>query len=244
MLELKFLGVGDSESLAHYNTNILIVHRSRRLLVDCGWTAKKALHENGLAINDIEAVFVTHVHGDHVFGLERFGFEARYVLGGHRIRLVGDESVLEVLWRECLKGCMGYSSSGENGIEDFFDVRLVKDGAFEWADMRFEVFPTPHTKGKPSFGIRLPGRFVFTSDSNVIPGLDKIAGEDEVIFHDACITRKEHPAHATVDEMRRCYSEALRKRIFLMHYEDAFIGSNIDLGDFAGVVKQGDVFRW
>jgi len=240
--ELKFLGTGDSESLRFYNTNGLLQHGGKRLMIDCGWTAKQALDESSLSIADIDAIFITHVHGDHVFGLERFGFESRYVHGGYRIKLYVPETVLPILWHECLKGCMGYSSDGKNQLNDFFDVRSVHE-KFTWQDTEFLTFPTTHTKGKPSFGMRMPHRFTFTSDTNVIPHLEQWVEDDRWIFHDVWAAEGEHPAHATIDEMRKAYSPALLRRIWLMHYDDAIEQHLGKMGSFAGWAKQGEVFQ-
>ncbi|RME83486.1 MAG: MBL fold metallo-hydrolase [Zetaproteobacteria bacterium] len=238
---LQFIGTGDSESLRFYNTNALITRNGKHLLVDCGWTAKRALHERGLRICDIDGVFVTHVHGDHVFGLERFGFESRYVYRGHRIKLYLHESVLGPLWDECLRGCMGYSSDGENAIEDFFDVRIVET-TFSWEGIDFEIFPTTHTPGKPSFGVRAPRRFTFTSDTNAIPDLPEIAKEDPYVFHDLYLSGPSHPAHATPEELMDAYPETLLRRIWAVHYGDDIERRLDKLERFAGWVPQGMVF--
>lgn len=240
---VRFIGTGDSESLNYYNTNMLVSTRAKNLLVDCGWTAKQALRDHGLTIKDIDAIFITHVHGDHVFGLERFGFESRYVHGGHRIKLYVPESVLYPLWHECLKGCMGYSGDGKNDMDDFFDVIPVSERFF-WEGLDFEVFPTTHTVGKPSFGIRLPYRFTFTSDTNAIPELSRIVQDDPYVFHDVYLSGDSHPAHATAPELRRLYSPELLRRIYAIHYGDDIIDQLHKLEGFAGWVRQGELFKW
>lgn len=241
-VKLRFIGTGDSESMKFHNTNLLLEYQEGRLLVDCGWTAKQALHDLGLGIPDIDAIFITHVHGDHVFGLERFGFESRYVHDGYRIKLFVPESVLPILWEECLKGSMGYSSDGQNTLHDFFDVCVVNDG-FVWQGLHFQTFSTTHTKGKPSFGVRLPHRFTFTSDTNVIEGFEVLVDDDLYVFHDAYVAGAIHPAHATVQEMREAYSPALLRRIQLVHYDDAIVEHQEKLHGFAGWVRQGEVFQ-
>jgi len=241
-VSLQFIGTGDSESLRFNNTNLLVNYWGKKLLVDCGWTAKPALHELGIGIPDIDAIFITHVHGDHVFGLERFGFESRYVHDGHRIRLYVPEAVLPVLWDECLKGAMGYSSDGKNELGDFFDVCVVTE-SFAWHGLHFEVFATPHTRGKPSFGLRLPHRFTFTSDTNVIRNFDALVEDDKYIFHDCYVAGDWHPAHATVQEMRNAYPESLLKRLSLIHYDDTVDSYAGRLEGFAGPVKQGEIFQ-
>jgi len=211
-MQLQFIGTGDSESMCFHNTNLLIKHNHKRILIDCGWTAKQALYDIGLGICDIDAIFITHVHGDHVFGLERFGFESRYVHDGHRIQLFVPASVLPYLWNECLKGSMGYSSDGVNTLADFFDVHIVDEPHFTWHGIQFDIFPTTHTVGKPSFGVRVPHYFTFTSDTNVIEGFTEMVGDDKYIFHDGYVAHEFHPAHATVKSMKDYYGEQFTKQ--------------------------------
>jgi len=241
-VKLQFIGTGDSEAVRFNNTNLLVKYKRKKLLIDCGWTAKSALLDFGFNVSDIDAIFITHVHGDHVFGLERFGFESRYVHNGYRIKLFVPESVLPVLWGECLKGCMGYSSDGKNELDDFFEVHVVDD-SFLWNGLVFELFKTTHTIGKPSFGLRLPHRFTFTSDTNVIPDFESLVENDKYIFHDCYMAGDFHPAHATLQEMREAYSESLLKRILLIHYDDDVESHAQSLEDFSGLVREGECFQ-
>ncbi|RMG40979.1 MAG: MBL fold metallo-hydrolase [Methanobacteriota archaeon] len=237
-----FIGTGNSECLNFYNTNMLISRNAKHLLIDCGWTAKEALLNQRLSIRDIDAIFITHIHGDHVFGLERFGFESRYV-HNHRIKLFVTRDVLYPLWNECLMGCMGYSSDGKNDIGSFFEIIQIDD-SFSWQGLDFKVFPTTHTVGKPSYGIRLAGCFTFTSDTKAIPDLDKITQDDPYVFHDLCLAVDHHPAHATIPELIQSYPPELLKRIYAVHYEDDIMNHIHKLKNFAGWVKQGEIFRW
>ena len=78
MAHLTMLGVGHSESIRHWNTNAMVTAGRRRLLVDAGYTIKFALHDLGLTFADVHAIFLTHVHADHCFGLERMAYECRF----------------------------------------------------------------------------------------------------------------------------------------------------------------------
>lgn len=243
VITARFIGTGDSESLRFFNTNLLVEAGGRRLLVDCGWTAKQALARIGLGFQHLDAVFITHVHGDHVFGLERAGFEGRYV---HRrkLRLFVPRVLRSVLWDECLKGSMGITSEGEMALEDFFEVCEVEE-RFSWSGLEFQLFPTTHTPGKPSFGIRLAGAFVHTSDTNVLPDLPGLARDVELVFHDAHTGHARHAAHATPEEMAAAYPAWLLRKIVWVHYgdnvEDAFARGG---RSFRGWARQGEVFRW
>ena len=44
------------------------------MLIDCGSDIKHSLFEQGLSHTDIDAVYISHLHADHVGGLEWLGF--------------------------------------------------------------------------------------------------------------------------------------------------------------------------
>ena len=52
------------------------------ILLDCGEAAQHQLQRSDLKLSDLQAVFVTHAHGDHVFGL--FGFLCAAAIAGRR----------------------------------------------------------------------------------------------------------------------------------------------------------------
>jgi ribonuclease BN (tRNA processing enzyme) len=237
MAHLIALGVGDSESIQFWNTHLLLRTDAGNLLIDCGYTIKYALAEHALGLPDINAVFVSHVHGDHVFGLERIGFESRYVYN-QRARLYLEPELRIPLWDQCLKGSMGYSSSGRNTLESFFDVEEISGHAFEFGGVRMRTFHTRHTVGKPSFGIVFNDSLIFTSDTNVLPWIARDR-TSRPIWHD-CSFVDTHPAHATVHEMIEAYPESVRRRIRIIHY-----GDDVDLyreeieSSLGGIVSQG-----
>src|SRR3990167_4274691 len=145
--ELLILGTGHSESIEHWNTNAMLATPKGNMLIDCGFTIKYALRDQGLSLPDIDAVFITHVHGDHVFGLERIGYESRFSYG-KRVKLYIRETLLTELWDQTLKGSMGLASEGENTLQDFFDVVVLKDNHFSYNGVDIRLFHTRHTPRK------------------------------------------------------------------------------------------------
>jgi phosphoribosyl 1,2-cyclic phosphodiesterase len=64
---LRILGSGSSGNSA------LIVTAGARVLVDAGFSARRLgrlLAETGESLAQIDAVFLTHEHGDHIAGIE------------------------------------------------------------------------------------------------------------------------------------------------------------------------------
>ncbi len=239
--DLTVLGTGNAESLRYWNTSAWVRTNAGNLLIDCGFSVKPALHERGLSLQSVDSVFITHVHGDHVHGLERLGFESRYVYHRRPV-LYLEEDLYHPLWEKCLAGSMGQTSCGSSRLEDFFDVRMIEHHTFTVGGCRFQTFPTPHTVGKPSYGLVINDRVLFTSDSTVIPELDAFFPHG-FIFHDICLQAK-NPVHATLSELIARYPLQVRQRMFLMHYGDEidFYRALIDR-QFLGVAEQGQVIE-
>ena len=234
---LCFLGTGDSEAVNYWNTNLLLESGGQRLLIDCGYTIKYALRDVGLGVNDIDAIFITHIHADHCFGLERFGYETRYTYNT-RIPLYATPDVLDPLWNETLKGSMGHSSDGENQLDDFFEVHIIKGHRFRFGECELELFRTNHTGGMATFGVIIDDRLIFTSDSNPLPWIAEDRSERRIV-HD-CSLQDWNPVHSTLAELAQAYPPEVRARMWGIHYGDDMPARRAEIESvLAGVAEQG-----
>jgi ribonuclease BN (tRNA processing enzyme) len=182
---LSVLGSGAAFSRRYGTTcSVLTMPSGDAWLIDCGRQAPEQLAEADLGWHHIKGQLVTHVHGDHVYGLEEFAFVRYYVKGdevasvmkgGPRPRLVAHSAVLAELW-EVLGPSLRYRSD-ESGqpvagrLGDYFDVlgpvRVEAPRragwnhaeAFRSDDLSLVARETRHVHGKPStsFELALPG---------------------------------------------------------------------------------------
>ena len=125
MLRFTILGSGSSGNCAYLETDDV------RLLVDAGFSAKQIelrLGAMGRSLSDIQAIFLTHEHGDHVCGLP-------VVAKRHNIPVYCNR-----LTAECLHPQMpGFSA-----------FRLFESGAtVELGDLKINSFSVPHDAYDP-----------------------------------------------------------------------------------------------
>jgi len=67
---VRFIGSGDSfASGGRFQTCILVDADGYRFLIDCGATSLVALKRAGIDPGSIDAVLLTHFHGDHCGGV-------------------------------------------------------------------------------------------------------------------------------------------------------------------------------
>jgi phosphoribosyl 1,2-cyclic phosphodiesterase len=125
MLRFTILGSGSSGNCAYLETE------HTRLLVDAGFSAKQIelrLASIGRSVADVQAIFLTHEHGDHVCGLP-------VLAKRHKIPVYCNRLTAEYLHPQ---------------MPDFTGWRLFESGAtMELADLRINSFSVPHDAYDP-----------------------------------------------------------------------------------------------
>ena len=78
-MELRFIGSGDAfGSGGRLNTCFQVVGQRVNFLIDCGASSLIGLKARGTALNDIQAMFITHFHADHFGGVPFFMLDAQF----------------------------------------------------------------------------------------------------------------------------------------------------------------------
>lgn len=180
-MTLRLFGAGGAFTRTLGTTCSMITLRSgRRWLIDCGRQAPDQLHDAGYCWHDIEGQIITHVHGDHVFGLEDFAF-SRFFYGkggvpstiesGHGPKFIAHSAVIDEVW-ETLAPALRYLRDERGNrragtLETYFDI--IRPADFEpprqnpWRHSErfqadgFELVAreSEHVPGKPSCSLEI-----------------------------------------------------------------------------------------
>ncbi len=99
MLEVTFIGSGDAfGSGGRRNTSILLRGRQGSILLDCGPTTPHGLRELGVDPREIDAIAISHFHGDHVAGIPFLLLEFEFELERAKpLQIFGPPSIRERL---------------------------------------------------------------------------------------------------------------------------------------------------
>lgn len=216
---LRFLGVGNAAAAGELGSASAVLECDGRslLMIDCGLQALDAhLARYGTAP---DAVFVTHVHMDHVAGLERLFFRAWFDPERRgRVRMYVAAPVVPYL-QSRLAEYPGVLAEGGANFWDAFQLVPVTRG-FWHVGRWFEVFPVRHHRPDTAFGLRLRGSVVWTGDTRPIPEmLAQYADAGETIAHDCALHG--NPSHSGIDDLEREYPGELLERLVLYHYASA-----------------------
>src|SRR6476659_1270745 len=154
-MKLTIAGSGDAfGSGGRLNTCFLLETAKATLLVDCGASAMPALKKQGIDPNKIDAIVLSHLHGDHFGGLPFLLLDYQFTLKRERPLLVaGPPGTRERLKAAC---------------EVFFPRSTGSKWKYEWRVQEIPVGATAdvlghnvvtaevvHQSGEPSTALRI-----------------------------------------------------------------------------------------
>ncbi|MGO4543699.1 MBL fold metallo-hydrolase [Paenibacillus sp. 2TAB23] len=235
-MNITMIGTGSAFAKKYDNNNALIEVNGFRLLVDCGITLPKALHQQGISFQELDGVLISHIHGDHVGGLEEYAFQMMFKYNRKPVLYIA-ESLVDPLWEQTLRG--GLTQGPLERLEDFFEVRPIKpDIETELSPgLKVKLIQTKHIPNKPSYSILFNGSFFYTADMRFDPELLQQLVDEGVstIYHD-CQLEAPGVVHATLDELLSL-PVAIQQKTWLMHYGDA-IDQHAGRTGFMRIVEQ------
>lgn len=150
-MELEFLGTGAGVPAKHRNvTSIalkLLDERNKVWLFDCGEGTQMQILRTTIRPRKIEKIFITHLHGDHIFGLPGLLSSRSFQGGDEGLEIYGPKGIEEYV-RTSLKLSQSRLSYPLTFIE------LDEEGLI-FEDDRFQVFTKRLDHGIECFGYRV-----------------------------------------------------------------------------------------
>jgi ribonuclease BN (tRNA processing enzyme) len=170
-MEIKVIGCGNAFTTKNFNQQFLLEENGRKLLIDCGWTTRFALLNAGINIMDIDDIYISHLHSDHIGGLECMAFLRYDWKNRPRVyddkwtdvdernniptpvnnsecyapRLYGNKNLIDELWDKSLRGGLESMEGFVASIETFFEPCYIEpNDYFMWEGWKCELIQQIH----------------------------------------------------------------------------------------------------
>jgi ribonuclease BN (tRNA processing enzyme) len=154
VVTVQFVGSGDAfGSGGRFQACISVRSRHSHVLLDCGASSLVALRRLELNPEAVDAVVVSHLHGDHFGGIAFLVLDQQFARRERPLLVAGPPGL-----RERLLQSMEVLFPGSSTVERRFELRSIElpervptlVGLVE-----VTAYPVAHASGAPAYGLRL-----------------------------------------------------------------------------------------
>jgi len=227
-MRLTIIGCGDAFGAGgRLHTSFHVRSQQSTFLIDSGATVLVGMRRLGLEPNDIDTVFVTHLHGDHFGGLPWLLIDGQYVSKRTRPLVVTGPRGIEARFLTAAEALYPSITTAGRGFDLIFR-EYREQVPLEASGVSVTPFEVKHPSGAPPYALRftIDGRVVaFTGDTGWVDTLYQVAqGAD--LFISECfqydVTIPIHLDYATIDAN---YARLGAKRVLLTHMGEAMLSA-------------------
>ncbi|GEK90919.1 ribonuclease Z [Alkalibacterium kapii] len=150
-MELLFLGTGSGVPAKHRNLSSIVLklldERNSMWMFDCGESTQQQILNTTVKPRKIEKIFLTHMHGDHIFGLPGLLSSRAFQGGDTPLTIYGPKGIKQYVMMS-LKLSQSHLRYGIHYVEIDEDGMIFEDDQFLVTAKRLQ-------HGIPSYGYRI-----------------------------------------------------------------------------------------
>ncbi|MFK7953427.1 MAG: ribonuclease Z [Ekhidna sp.] len=239
--ELLILG-SNSAAFAHrrHHTSQLLKVQGQHFLIDCGEGTQLLLRRNKVKISKVDYIFISHLHGDHYFGL--IGLLSTMHLFGRKkdLLLVGPPGLLEIISLQ-----FKYSETALNFKINFIEFTPeVSEVVFETERLTVTTIPMDHRVPCSGFLFKekpkkrrinrrvLPDLELSNIEIVKLKNGEDILNDDGTVKHEnKLLTLEPHPAYSYAfcsDTRYKKELEDVVRGVDLLYHESTFASDMTD----------------
>ncbi|SOB58448.1 Beta-lactamase domain-containing protein [Pseudodesulfovibrio profundus] len=216
-MRTTFIGVGEAFDDNQLNTSLLIETAESSLLLDCGFTAPMGFWKAAAHPLDLQAIYISHFHGDHFFGLPALLMRMKQEGRTAPLTILGQPGV-EAVVRQTIE--LAYPGSLAKASFDlsFMECSAGQNIVLGHMCLGFALSDHP----RPCLAIRVDcgDRALFYSgDGGATADTAALAAGADLIIHESFTMDADTPGHGTVDASIDFARRAGARQLALVHIE-------------------------
>jgi ribonuclease BN (tRNA processing enzyme) len=232
-MRLQFVGCGDAfGSGGRFNTCFHLVGRGVNVLIDCGATSLVSMNKLAIDPNDVDVIFLTHFHADHVGGVPSFLLDANYVLKRDRaLTIVGPPS-LKARYAGIMEA--GFPGTRDLALRFPLELQELEIGKRATVDgVRVTPYHVVHDdRAGPCLGLRFEAEgkvIAFSGDSEWTNTIIDIGYHADLFICEAYTRDKPIATHMALSSIERHLNQISPKRLILTHMSNDMLARRAEV---------------
>jgi len=220
-MRVVFLGVGEACDESLPNTSLWIqtqVDKQRKsVLLDCGFTAPSLYWQQASNQDDLDALWISHFHGDHFFGVPALLLRFWEMKRNKPLVIVGQTGVESILRQAMELAYPGFFNKLAYPVEfkEMEPGRMVRAVGLEWSTAQ-------SIHGQKNLAVRIEDgqhSIFYSGDGLFGPETLSLARACSLVVHEAFRLDSVTPGHGTVRQCIDFAREAGTAMLALVHVQ-------------------------
>ncbi len=196
-MKLTLLGTGcPSIDYKRCGSSNLITTKKTKILVDCGSGVTQRLNESGNTSADIDALFLTHLHSDHVIDLYQLIISSWHSDRDSIWRIYGPKGTKKfvdqifVAWKSERELRISYEKRKSKKALKYKVYEFHKTGSIAINDIKIKYFEVDHKPVKFAYGFTFfykNKKLTISGDTRPCESLMQNARNSDVLLHEVFI---------------------------------------------------------
>ncbi len=220
MSELVFVGTSDAFGAGgRCQSAILLRAASGNALLDCGVTTNTGLRQQGIERSEIDAILITHFHGDHFGGIPLFLLGAQFEDKRTRPLVIAGPPGIELKVRE-LAAAMGHPIDDRDGNFDLSYQELSIGCTTAVGPVSACAFETKHDPASSPRGLIVEAgnrRIAYSGDTGWFDDLPQQVSGCDVFICECTLHKPAYEFHLDLETLEAKRSEFDCGRMLLTH---------------------------
>jgi ribonuclease BN (tRNA processing enzyme) len=219
-MRLTIVGCGDAfGSGGRFNTCFHLEAADKKFLIDCGASTHVALNARGIDANTIDAIILSHLHGDHFGGIPFLLLQAQFLNPRERPLLIAGPPGATERITALVEAC--FPRASQNKWRFPWSVTEIPVGApTDVLGLNVVTTEVIHFSGAPSTALRISdGKQIisYSGDTQWTDALLPIANGADLFVVECYDYDRELPAHMNWTTIKRRLADFKARRVMLTH---------------------------
>lgn len=215
---IRFLGTGDAfGDSGRLQACFRLRTEGYQALLDCGVTSVLAMKRDSIVASEIDAVVLSHFHGDHAGGVPYLILEGQFHRRTKPLTIAGPPTVAERTRESMEEAFRGLSRTAQR-----FEIRYVELGPTPATvgPLIVRALPVVHTPGSEAHGLRVVAgdrAIAYSGDTEWTDALEGLAADADLFIAEAYSFEKKIPYHLSYRALEEHAGSITAKRTILTH---------------------------